>query len=283
MSQPRFSRGSKWNEYSKKLGYTAAGEAESTQRVILKGTWSGLVLGGSQFESHKWNDSFLPNPSQFITNLSFYQFISKTKTNGKWTGLEEHRMKDGNVGRNSECEERQRKKQELRIRAGGVERGKTKECLVTISRRHRLSLPSATADVYTSRSVLTYMRDLRFSRRWLWRMVSSGMLHRVAVLRTDVSEELSGSFVRATRIGELGTTLAVTSDRPSVVPSHPDGGAAKFFRNVGSYKSHTAWHLRRHHALRIWDSSLSLQYFTLAWQRIHASRNPSMSRTRQRL
>jgi hypothetical protein len=46
-------------------------------------------------------------------------------------------------------------------------------------------------------------------------MVSSGMLHRVALVRTDVLEELSASFIRVTRIGELGTTLAVTSIAPS--------------------------------------------------------------------
>jgi hypothetical protein len=42
-------------------------------------------------------------------------------------------------------------------------------------------------------------------------MVSSGMLRRVPLVRTDVSEEPSASFIRVTRIGELGTTLAATS------------------------------------------------------------------------
>jgi hypothetical protein len=41
-------------------------------------------------------------------------------------------------------------------------------------------------------------------------MASSGMLRRVALVRTDVSEELSTSINRVKRIGELGTTLAVT-------------------------------------------------------------------------
>jgi hypothetical protein len=44
-------------------------------------------------------------------------------------------------------------------------------------------------------------------------MASSRMLRRVVLVRTDVSEELSASFIRVTRIGELGTTLAVTSNR----------------------------------------------------------------------
>jgi hypothetical protein len=39
------------------------------------------------------------------------------------------------------------------------------------------------------------------------------MLRRVALVRTDVSEEPGASFIRATRIGELGTTKAVTSNR----------------------------------------------------------------------
>jgi hypothetical protein len=42
--------------------------------------------------------------------------------------------------------------------------------------------------------------------------VPSGILRRVALVRTDVSEDISASFIRVTRIGELGTTLAVTSN-----------------------------------------------------------------------
>jgi hypothetical protein len=37
------------------------------------------------------------------------------------------------------------------------------------------------------------------------------MLRRVTIVITNVSEELSASLIRVTRIGELGTTLAVTS------------------------------------------------------------------------
>jgi hypothetical protein len=47
-------------------------------------------------------------------------------------------------------------------------------------------------------------------------MVPSGMLRRVALVKTDVSEELGSSFISVTRVGELGTTLAVTSNRRTV-------------------------------------------------------------------
>jgi hypothetical protein len=42
------------------------------------------------------------------------------------------------------------------------------------------------------------------------------MLRRVALVRTDVSEEPGASFIRVIRIGELVTTLAVTSNRPKL-------------------------------------------------------------------
>jgi hypothetical protein len=40
-------------------------------------------------------------------------------------------------------------------------------------------------------------------------MPFSGMLHRVALVTTDVSEESSASIIRVRRIGEIRTTLAV--------------------------------------------------------------------------
>jgi hypothetical protein len=56
-------------------------------------------------------------------------------------------------------------------------------------------------------------------------MASSGTLRRVALVRIDVSEELSASIIRMARIGQLGT-LAVASVRrllvtANVVPSSP--------------------------------------------------------------
>jgi hypothetical protein len=58
-------------------------------------------------------------------------------------------------------------------------------------------------------------------------MPSSGLLRHVVLVRTDGAEERSASIIRMARIGELGTTLAVTSVRlllvtANVVPSSPD-------------------------------------------------------------
>jgi hypothetical protein len=39
------------------------------------------------------------------------------------------------------------------------------------------------------------------------------LLRRVALVRTDVSEEPGASFIRVIKIGELGTTQAATSNR----------------------------------------------------------------------
>jgi hypothetical protein len=85
--------------------------------------------------------------------------------------------------------------------------------------------------------------NIEVKRKHERRMASSVMLRRVALLRTDVSEELSASIIRVTRIGELGAHLVfLRSVRRLLVTDscHPDDGCAKFLRNVCSYKSHTA-------------------------------------------
>jgi hypothetical protein len=62
-------------------------------------------------------------------------------------------------------------------------------------------------------------------------MVSSGMSCHVALVRTDLV------FLRSVR-------------RLLVAACHPDEGGARFLRNVGSYKNHTAQQPRRHHSSR---------------------------------
>jgi hypothetical protein len=43
------------------------------------------------------------------------------------------------------------------------------------------------------------------------------MLRRVALVRTDVPKELSASIIRVTIIGELGTTLAIITNRRTLM------------------------------------------------------------------
>jgi hypothetical protein len=69
------------------------------------------------------------------------------------------------------------------------------------------------------------------------------MLRRVALVGTEDSEERSASIISVTRISELGTTLAVTSNRRTLRftdSCHLDNGGVTFLRIVGSQKSHTA-------------------------------------------
>jgi hypothetical protein len=58
--------------------------------------------------------------------------------------------------------------------------------------------------------------NLLYDFKWLltkWKRLSSGMLRRVALITTDVSEERIASMIMVTRIGELGKRLSVTSNR----------------------------------------------------------------------
>jgi hypothetical protein len=55
------------------------------------------------------------------------------------------------------------------------------------------------------------------SRRWQWRMLYSWMWCRVALVRTDVSEESIVSIIRVKRISQLVTALAVTRNWSSIL------------------------------------------------------------------
>jgi hypothetical protein len=64
------------------------------------------------------------------------------------------------------------------------------------------------------------------SRQRLFRMPSSGMLRRVALVRTDVTEERSASIISVTRIGRLDSIVFLRSEfrllvTANVVPSLP--------------------------------------------------------------
>jgi hypothetical protein len=74
-------------------------------------------------------------------------------------------------------------------------------------------------------------------------MASSGMIRRVARVRTDVSEERSASFIGAKRIDELATKLTVTSNRRT--RNIPEDGILRTQRreNLKSYIALTGWTL----------------------------------------
>jgi hypothetical protein len=65
------------------------------------------------------------------------------------------------------------------------------------------------------------------------------MLRRVVLVGTDVFEELTASIIRVTRIGELGTTLAVTSNRRPILVT----------LIMAALNSTGTWELTRAHAV----------------------------------
>jgi hypothetical protein len=58
------------------------------------------------------------------------------------------------------------------------------------------------------------------------------MLRLVAVVRTYVSEELSASFIRVTRIGELGTPILVTLMKEALRSSETSALTRATRRNI---------------------------------------------------
>jgi N6-adenosine-specific RNA methylase IME4 len=79
------------------------------------------------------------------------------------------------------------------------------------------------------------------------------MLRRVALVRTDVSEDLGVSIIRVTRIGELGT-LTVTSNRRTLLTR-----ATR--RNILENSDLRMWGFRRaHHATQLYPQKLALKF-----------------------
>jgi hypothetical protein len=68
------------------------------------------------------------------------------------------------------------------------------------------------------------------------------MLRRVALVRTDVSEELIASIIRVTTIGELGT-LAVTGTHRATRNNIPENAVLHILRpkNLKPYIVLTGW------------------------------------------
>jgi hypothetical protein len=84
--------------------------------------------------------------------------------------------------------------------------------VINLGFHEMLGISRATAQLVVSREGLSSMEFVYEAVRHEaanTSVLSSGTLRRVALVRTDVSEELSASIIRVTRIGELGT-LAVT-------------------------------------------------------------------------
>jgi hypothetical protein len=117
-------------------------------------------------------------------------------------------------------------------------------------------------------------------------MAFSGMLRRVVLLRIDVSEGPSASFISVIRIGELGTTLAVTSNRRTLrrntwyqIPPEPrflqephglSSQQTPFFivtavktSNLITYRSHHAPHTKHHSSVKVYSLSRKCACFSL--------------------
>jgi hypothetical protein len=124
---------------------------------------------------------------------------------------------------------------------------------INLPTSHRSILPQTLGFKFNrNKETISFLRLLL-----VWRILSSGMLHHRAPVRTEVLEVHIASILRVIRISELGTALAVTSNwstlqrvfhytvlrlvvTANIAHSFPiDEGGARFLQNVGSYKNHT--------------------------------------------
>jgi hypothetical protein len=76
------------------------------------------------------------------------------------------------------------------------------------------------------------------------------MWRRVALVRTDVSEEHVSSIFRVEKIHEQRNSCSQTANTFPRAKNffYPEDGGDTFLRNVGSYKTYAAPHPRRRHS-----------------------------------
>jgi hypothetical protein len=100
------------------------------------------------------------------------------------------------------------------------------------------------------------------------------MLRRMALVKTDVSEELSASIIRVTRIGKLGTTLAVTSNRRTLQrnTSVLTRATRSNIPEDGILHSHCRDNLKSH------ISGIYLPYYTVSQYKIGPMATPKAKR-----
>jgi hypothetical protein len=107
-------------------------------------------------------------------------------------------------------------------------------CHAPSSEPFRLGNASAANTVSQDTDILTET-DCSFA-------VFTAMTMKNSVFWDVTSCEIRASHIRVTRIGELGTTLAVTRNRLTLRFTeccNPDDGSGTVLRNFGPYKIHT--------------------------------------------
>jgi hypothetical protein len=83
----------------------------------------------------------------------------------------------------------------------GFHGGDYEECRV-LGYKNPVRTSQETLRVRYTAHLVNAMSDLKFSRRWLWRMPSSETLCHVALVRADILEERIASIIKVTRISE---------------------------------------------------------------------------------
>jgi hypothetical protein len=104
------------------------------------------------------------------------------------------------------------------------------------------------------------------------------MLRRVALVKIDVSEELSASFIRVEKIGELETIQAVTSNRCTLQAAVLTRATRRNIPEDAILHSHRRENLKFLHLRLLWKA----QWYPRHWNLLQLPRINSSARQRKR-